>query len=401
MQKIAIKNFGPISNAEIEIKKVVALIGDNATGKSTIIKLISTFLWIEKALFRGSEEKWFEKQNRLKTFFLPYHRIENYLNSTSDIEYYGVAYNIRYNNEKISIEPKKKHTYQLPQIMYVPAERNFLTYLRSTNDLKSEGALQDFERELFNASSSLNGALTLPIGGFEIEYSKRHEMLYVRDKDHKIKITEAASGLQSSAPLYIVSDYLSKIVQNNGHSEAMTSGSIRKFQKEINEILNNENLSEKQKQIAISALSGKFNKKAFINIVEEPEQNLFPVSQVQVVKSLIQICNSNDHNKLVISTHSPYVLTIFNNLLFAQRAVEKNGEIEAEASQIAGKEIRLKSDDFSAYAVTKDGSNGHIVKSIVDETTGMIAQNYLDTASEILGNEFNALYNLHAKSFRR
>jgi predicted ATP-dependent endonuclease of OLD family len=104
MQRILIKNFGPISNAEIEIKKTVVLIGDNAIGKSTIIKLISTFLWMEKDLFRGTENKWFEKEKRLRNFFLPYHRIENFLKSDSVIEYYGQAYVIKYGDDKISIE---------------------------------------------------------------------------------------------------------------------------------------------------------------------------------------------------------------------------------------------------------------------------------------------------------
>jgi len=43
MQKIVIKNFGAIEYAEIEIKKVLVLIGEQASGKSTIAKLIYLF----------------------------------------------------------------------------------------------------------------------------------------------------------------------------------------------------------------------------------------------------------------------------------------------------------------------------------------------------------------------
>ena len=43
MQKIIIKNFGPVEDAEIEIKKVLVLIGEQASGKSTIAKLIYFF----------------------------------------------------------------------------------------------------------------------------------------------------------------------------------------------------------------------------------------------------------------------------------------------------------------------------------------------------------------------
>ena len=43
MQKIIIKNFGPIQEAEIELKKVLVLIGEQASGKSTIARLIYFF----------------------------------------------------------------------------------------------------------------------------------------------------------------------------------------------------------------------------------------------------------------------------------------------------------------------------------------------------------------------
>ena len=315
---------------------------------------------------------------------MSYHRIESFLKPESVIEYYGKACTIKYIDNKISIENKTSNDYQLPQIMYVPAERNFLTYLRTTKDFKSEGALQDFESEYFNAANNLKGALSLPINDFEIEYNKRHEMLYVKNKNHKIKITEAASGLQSSVPLYLVSDYLSKLVQNNGNNDAMSSGDIRKFQKEINEILNDKNLSEQQKYIAISTLSSKFNKKAFINIVEEPEQNLFPVSQMQIMKSLVSICNQNEDNKLILSTHSPYVLATINNLILAKRVGEKYPD---KVNARVDKHLWLNFDDVFAGIVR----NGEIEK-IIDDEFDMIQIEQIDSVSQVINEEFDFLY---------
>ena len=43
MQKIIIKNFGAIKEAEIDIPKTLVLIGEQASGKSTIAKLIYFF----------------------------------------------------------------------------------------------------------------------------------------------------------------------------------------------------------------------------------------------------------------------------------------------------------------------------------------------------------------------
>ena len=51
MQKIIIKNFGAIADAEIEIRKVLVLIGEQASGKSTIAKLIYFFKSLKDDVF--------------------------------------------------------------------------------------------------------------------------------------------------------------------------------------------------------------------------------------------------------------------------------------------------------------------------------------------------------------
>jgi predicted ATPase len=51
MQKIIIKNFAAIEYAEIEIKKVLVLIGEQASGKSTIAKLIYFFKTLKEDIF--------------------------------------------------------------------------------------------------------------------------------------------------------------------------------------------------------------------------------------------------------------------------------------------------------------------------------------------------------------
>jgi predicted ATP-dependent endonuclease of OLD family len=43
MQKLIVHNFRQISHAEIEIKEILFLIGEQASGKSTIAKLIYFF----------------------------------------------------------------------------------------------------------------------------------------------------------------------------------------------------------------------------------------------------------------------------------------------------------------------------------------------------------------------
>ncbi len=43
MEKIIIKNFGPIKDIELEIKDINVFIGSTSSGKSTVAKLIAIF----------------------------------------------------------------------------------------------------------------------------------------------------------------------------------------------------------------------------------------------------------------------------------------------------------------------------------------------------------------------
>lgn len=322
MSKIRIKNFGPIKDGYqendgwIDIKKVTVFIGNQGSGKSTVAKLISTFSWIEKSLVRGDyNKKWFERKNKLKNQYLNYHRLENYFNDNSPyhsiIEYQGEAFNINYENGSLYIEEVKNNVYPLPQIMYVPAERNFITYVKTPKELKlSSASLKEFLTEFDNAKEDLKGVLKLPINDTEVEYDKLNDTLNLKGEKYKVKLTEASSGFQSLVPLYLVSNYLAHSVkkQSESNKEPMSSEEIHRFKKGVEDIWTNDSLTDEQKRIALSVLSSKFNKTAFINIVEEPEQNLFPSSQKNMLYSLLELNNINNGNKLIMTTHSPYLI---------------------------------------------------------------------------------------------
>jgi predicted ATPase len=386
-QRIIIKNFGPISDAEIEIKKTVVLIGENAMGKSILLKLIATFLWIEKALFCGSEKKWFKRENRLRNSFLLYYKIEDLLTKNTVIEYYGEAYIIKYINNRISIENQLNNNYQLPKIMYVPTERNFIFYVRNAKkDLQLPDAVLDFISEYYRAAENLSEKFMLPIMNFEISYNKRHDMAYLRNKKQKIRITEVGNGLQSAFPLCLVSDYLFKSIQNNNQSEGTANNSMKQFQKEINTLRNDPSLTDKQKNIAIAALSGKFNRKAFFNIVEDPEQNLFPLSQMQLTKSLVSMCNQNKNSKLIIATNSPYILTSIHNLILAKKIGKKFPD---KVNEKVNKQLWLSSNDVFAGIV-----RGGTVEQISNTQFDSIAKKQIDAVSHVINNDFDFLSQL-------
>ena len=361
MSSIIIQHFGAIKmhNAPIEIKKVTFFIGNQGSGKSTVAKLIATFMWIEKALVRGDyDKKWFKRKNRFLITFLPYHRIENYLKENTFIQYKGEAYIITYENKFLKFEEKKNNNYSLPQIMYVPSERNFIAYVKSPKELKlSSEALKEFLTE-FDNSKEIVKNLSLPINKAMLDYDKLNDTLSLKGEDYKIKLTEASSGFQSFAPIYIVSNYLvNTIKKDSGIKVSMSGEEINRFRKEIEQLYKDKHLSDEQKRIAISVLPQKFNKTSFVNIVEEPEQNLFPTSQRDMLYSLLKINNEISANKLIITTHSPYLVNYVSVAVEAGKL--KKGvtvEKEEQLNKIVPISSVVNSDDLAIYQLNEKGS---------------------------------------------
>ncbi|GHT83583.1 hypothetical protein FACS1894137_05070 [Spirochaetia bacterium] len=382
MNRIKIKNFGPIhkgctdSDGFIDIKKLTLFIGSQGSGKSTVAKLISTFTWIEKALMRGDYDiKWFERKGRFKNQLLRYHRLENYVGlEKAYIEYQGPVYSFYFSDNSLLIQEEgnslfrdaKQNKYALPQIMYIPAERNFLSYIKKANELKLYSpSLQDFLTEFNNAKQAIKGFSKLPLNNTDIEYDRLNDNITIKTDQYKIRISDAASGFQSFIPLFLVSQYLADSVKSKGKEkkDPMSEEEMKRFRKSVEDIWQNENLSDEQKKIAISTLSSKFNKIAFINIVEEPEQNLFPLSQRTLLNSLLKLVNQCTENKLIMTTHSPYIINFLSIAIQGKHLKEKiNGSQNSDflfkrLNKIVPLNALIGSEDTAVYQLNEtDGS---------------------------------------------
>ena len=410
MSKIRVKNFGPIKGGYydsgapdpykewMEIKKVTAFIGNQGSGKSTVAKLISTFSWMEKALIRGDyDSKYFMSYNRFKKTFCAYHRLENYFldengNDIADIAYQGDTYTMYYRNGKLQIVEDNLRNYSLPQIMYVPAERNFITYVKTPKELKlSSDSLIEFLTEFDKAKFEMKGLVKLPINNVDIEYDKLNDTLNLKGVGYKVKLTEASSGFQSLVPLFLVSGFLANSVKKQSESskEPMSSEEMERFKKGVAEIWNNESFTEEQRRIALNVLSSKFNKTAFINIVEEPEQNLFPSSQWEMLKSLLEFNTLNDGNKLIMTTHSPYIVNYLSIAIqgdYLIKKIEKSTNsygLEEKLGKVIPAGALIGKDDFAIYQL--DESNGTI--SRLPNPTGIPSDNNYLNKSLRHGNE--------------
>jgi hypothetical protein len=217
--------------------------------------------------------------------------------------------------------------------------------------------LQEFNTEYNNAKNNLSEAIQLPVNNVDVEYNRQYDNLYLKGNDYKIQITDASSGFQSFVPLYLVSHYLANSVKTSSNNkDSMSAEERNRFKDDVQKIWNNIGLTDEQKRLAISALSAKFNKTAFINIVEEPEQNLYPVSQKQMIQSLLEFNNINDGNKLIITTHSPYLinyLTLAIKADFLKKQI-KSTALENDLQQICPLKSTVNSKDVAIYELDEN-----------------------------------------------
>jgi hypothetical protein len=123
--------------------------------------------------------------------------------------------------------------------------------------------------------------------------------------------------------------------------------------------------------------------------LEEPEANIFPKTQYDLVKLFAWLANDEILDfSWVITTHSPYILSAFNNLIEAGQAARNNPKLQDEVAKIVPEQYWIKEGDFKAYTI-----DAGVLKSIVNES-GFVEGNYLDDVSEAIGDEFDKLVRL-------
>ena len=370
MSKLRIKNFGPIqegcleNDGWLEVKKVTVFIGNQGSGKSTVAKLISTLSWIEKAMVMGTLRH--DELNTHNRFLkqLAYQRIEKYAKPDTSIEYIGKAFSLSYMDGKFEAHKSKENGYLLPKIMYAPAERNFLSSVDRPDKLKNlPSTLYTFNDEFDAAKNLFASGIELPINKVRFEYDKLNKLAHIvgENRNYELRLSEASSGFQSTVPLFLVTKYLSDSLSAE-EDPSIKENSLeeqKKLDKEIKAILNDPQLTPEIRQAYLRQLSAKRKRACFINIVEEPEQNLFPSSQRSLLFELL-FHTKREGNKLVMTTHSPYLINyltlavkaeMVKNNLEKEDALNKLATIVPLQSALSGKDLVIYELDEEAGSI--------------------------------------------------
>ena len=395
---------------DIELKKVNVFMGPQGCGKSTLAKIISFCSWLEK----DSDATGKAETGGLVSLMMKFHRMEGYFLKESELAYIGddVAFFYRfpeplplhwksedYNTSHFREEEFIFHKVQRsvnPKVIYIPAERNFVSVVPNLQKYaEQDDSLQSFVNDWFVAKRAYTEQEPLKIGmlGIEYYYSAKTDSDIVVMDGQKIRLSQSSSGFQSVVPLMALLSYLSSTIyeENKPFSPAENE--------QMREILSHVSSEAKDgmEQKLIDRIKGFLQGKVYTHtqfIVEEPEQNLFPNTQCQLMYHLLNCLNHGKAHRAVITTHSPYILYALNNCLLANIVREEIPAEEKGELNISCADVVIAPEDVGVWEIEKGSMKTYgegSVNSTIQDKDGLVRQNYFNSVMGDIMRDFNNL----------
>jgi len=348
MDRLIVKNFGPLKDVDIELNKINLFIGENGSGKSVLGKLVtivknrtfSSQIEIIKE-FNDYNINYIKDDTVIQLFFknkelFSLNRREFFF-STLEQDTFSQGLeegDVSSNNRFFLII--QNNNFLTPQ--YIPSERNLVSLFRESlsNLIVAEIPLPKF---LLNFSSKFGIARSKikELTFLDVKYVNFGQDRIYYNENNFLNLEHSSSGIQSALPLYLTVKYFA-----NKHQSI---------------------------------------------IIEEPEQNLFPKAQTETIKYIIEQVSTE--NNLFLMTHSPYVLSTLNILIFAHKVAKMSEKTKEQVKEFVKEEQWINPDDFSAYYL----KNG--VARNIKSSRGLISDNEIDDISEDIAGEFDELMEIY------
>lgn len=247
--------------------------------------------------------------------------------------------------------------------------------------------------------------------GAEYYYDEKQDkdMVKFDNLENGLPMSNISSGLQSLIPIMLYVHYLTRIVFNEKsesfiktrdnvnlmyrmYKTALKKSDSEKNIKQSYDLkLNNEFLSfssEKERNDFLQRYNNYTRYQHSDIFLEEPEENLFPKTQAEVIFHLLQeIFSSERENSLYLATHSPYVLYALNNAILAN--IIKKDDLQLSMFKYA--DVKFKASDISVWQI-KNGTIERIENNpsnTIQDKSGLIRQNYFDSVMKEVMTDFN------------
>lgn len=433
VKRIVINKLGPIDYCDFEINDFMIFTGPQASGKSTIAKSIFFFKNIRNLIVKAIRRPFLIETDDLvessikgrlmkdiRSTFLQTFGSTWCMDSRMYVKYYytdSVYIKIHLKHDSVSrnyiwIDFSDKLTYFLNE--YEDMKRNVIkgiNFEHLTSLLNNENLKKSMD-ELFENNEEV---IYIPAGRsmMTLFSSQLMYMYSVMNDDQKRSLD------------YCTQNYLERIMQLkpsfSNSVETLIKDKIEltdiKIDKEnlkqcaelMKQILHGEyrnvngeerlqvsedryvkiNFASSGQQEAVWILNVVFyyllnNKKTFF-IIEEPESHLFPDAQ-KLMTEFISLAK-NGGNKVLLTTHSPYILGTINNMLYANRISKKVNK--SKVAKIMNRLKWLQFEKLSAYYVESG-----VVRFCLDKEFESIDNEVIDGVSDVINSDYDRMLEL-------
>jgi AAA domain, putative AbiEii toxin, Type IV TA system len=411
LRKLTVKNFSVIKEAELEFGKITVLIGPQASGKSLLAKLAFFFAQIVPESGVGS-----------LLLRIPFDQFQEAVRSEFIERFPKVTWNrgefhISYVSEHICFSICCDAGDALPTVEFENDLRQ--RYDQWVDSHKEEGSARSITLSIGRGEwvpelpIQPEGSIYIPTGraffstpnkGFAASVGKNLDWITQRfateiDWDFR-SLVESSAPSSDLLPQFLeeAAGVLGgRVIRQNGDLlfesttgerklpfQLLSSGTLELLPllNPLANLVSNISTNPIHVRSASSPIFGPV-------FVEEPELSIFPGTQYELMRLFTWMSEENRLDfQFVITTHSPYILTAFNNLIEAGQAARNNPNLRDEVAKIIPEQYWIKEGDFKAYSID-DGK----LESILNQS-GFIEANYLDQVSEVIGNEFDKLLRL-------
>ena len=440
MQKISIKNLGPIKEFESDLSKMNLLIGEQATGKSTICKSVYFFRTIKDEIAdhlyliaamglsasEGQRSGHIAQINisnpKQQILYVLTHNIgekfkqifgtNSILNSDMKMTYdYGadiyISLSVAYDSFRVEIRYSDKLTNELKKL-----ERRFVgtTNLENLTDFSfREVERSRIHKEIkYSVSSLFDDFLStyyIPAGRqmMSLLSSQKTRIDYARMDWINRKFMQFCEFLQNFFRNGINEAHEHYVFSKYNIETSYIAQRIIQAMKGDYQVLGDQEylIIDENHKIQLSyASSGQqevlwvflqlyaliLREESSFVIIEEPEAHLYPTLQHKVFEFITEFTNLNNSAALV-TTHSPYMLTSANVLYYAGRIAGRGNHGEA-LQKILHPSKYVHPDQFTAWKLNVNGA----VESLVDEEYEDLRSSLIDEVSEEIDRLYTKLY---------
>lgn len=440
---LKVKKFGPIKEVELDLRNVNVFIGPQASGKSTIAKLYTIFKSPRKFLSITNTHKEENVLTATKEFIevLDEYNIQSFLKEDSEIMFESELHILTYQNSRLTYVPTLLNKINSLALMLEDFSSNEKLIKQTFIDLAYSHLLFGF-RVLYrhivdhNNEDDFKKLLDGDTVGIFVDNIDKITKEYSEEALSVIKAIER--DLSVNAALYIpaertitniINGAINNLLKNDvpipKHILSLGAEYEKSRVKEIKLDFMCDGLVyrdiEGEEKIFIDnstsiglgeAASGiqsvipilktidslKNDGKHHSFVIEEPELNLFPRAQYDLIKLLESGRRESyweDSGTIhIYTTHSPYILSALNNLLYAYKVYgvlyDESKNYDESIKQVRDiTSAEISGSFFSAYQLSDGGA-----KSIFNRDTDLIDDNYIDESSDIIDEDFEKLMEL-------